>query len=265
MELTRDTVVWVTGASSGIGEALTKALAQKGVHLIISARRESELNRVAESCSRAASCRVFPIDLMDTDRFPDRVDTILEEYGKIDILINNAGISQRSLAKDTLPEVDRKIIELDLISPIYLSKAILPNMISRRSGMFVVVSSMAGKFGVPVRSGYSAAKHGLHGFFDALRVEGWEDGIKVLMVCPGFIQTQISMNAMTGDGSTQKTMDKATANGLTAEEAARQIIRGIEREKREIYVAGIKEKYALFMSKFFPGLFFRFIRKAKVT
>lgn len=265
MELNRDTVVWITGASSGIGEALAKALAQKGVHLILTARRQSELERVAQSCQAAASCLVFPMDLMDLDRFPDRVDTILEEYGKIDILINNAGISQRSLGKETLPEVDKRIIELDLISPIYLSKAVLPSMLSRRSGMLVTVSSMAGKFGVPMRSGYSAAKHGLHGFFDALRVECWDDGLKVLMVCPGFIQTQISMNALTEDGSAQKTMDKATANGLTADEAARQIIRGIEREKREIYVAGFMEKYALFMSHFFPGLFFRFIRKAQVT
>jgi dehydrogenase/reductase SDR family protein 7B len=195
-------VIWLTGASSGIGEALAYALAKENVKLILSARREDELQHVADKTQLpTADYLILPLDLSAPETFESKKSEALKKFGHIDILINNGGVSQRSLAKDTLVEVDRKIMEVNYFGTIALTKVLLPDFIKQKSGLLVVVSSAVGKFGSPWRSGYSASKHALHGFFDSLRAEIYNDGIKVLLVCPGFIQTNVSVNALIGTGA----------------------------------------------------------------
>jgi short-subunit dehydrogenase len=254
-------VVWLTGASSGIGEALAYALAKEGAKLIISARRADELQRVAAKCNLAPDkILVLPLDLTDESTFEAKKAEVLKKFSHIDTLINNGGISQRSLARDTSVAVDRSIMEVNYFGTIALTKTLLPDFRAQKSGLYVVVSSVVGKLGSPWRSGYSASKHALHGFFDSLRAEEYDSGIRVLLVCPGFIQTNISMNALTGSGAKLGSMDSATSKGLTADECAQQIITAIKSDKEEIVVAKIRERFAVIAKRFFPGIFSRLIR-----
>jgi dehydrogenase/reductase SDR family member 7B len=256
--------IWITGASSGIGEALAKALADEGAHLILSARNEAELKRVKFNCIGAEQIDIVLLDIGNhADIFKIAKETIAK-VGNIDILINNAGISQRSLAKDTDFQVDTHIINIDLLGTIAITKAVLPSMLAQKSGHIVTISSLMGKFGAPLRSGYAAAKHGLHGFFDTLRAELFDDNIKILMVCPGFVKTNISMNAVVGDGSKQGTMDEATGKGLDPEIVALKIIKAMRRDKEEIYLGG-REVMGVYMKRFFPRILSRIVRKAKTT
>jgi dehydrogenase/reductase SDR family member 7B len=256
--------IWITGASSGIGEALAMALADEGAHLILSARNEAELKRVKMNCIGAEQIDIVLLDIGNhADIFRIARETIAK-VGNIDILINNAGISQRSLAKDTDFQVDTHIINVDLLGTIAVTKAVLPSMLAQKSGHIVTISSLMGKFGAPLRSGYAAAKHGLHGFFDTLRAELFDDNIKILMVCPGFVKTNISMNAVVGDGSKQGTMDEATDKGLDPEMVALKIIRAMRQDKEEIYLGG-REVMGVYMKRFFPKILSRIVRKAKTT
>ncbi len=258
-------VVWLTGASSGIGEALAYALAKQGAKLVLSARRKDELERVARSANLSdGNCFLLPLDLADQSIFEAKKDEVIQKFGRIDVLINNGGVSQRSLAKETPVSVDRQIMEVNYFGTIALTKTVLPQFINQKSGMFVTVTSAVGKFGSPWRSGYSASKHALHGFFDSLRAEHYADNIKVLLVCPGFIQTNVSINALTGSGDKLGTMDAATAKGLTAGECALQIVSAVKSEKEEIVVAGLKESFGVWMKRFFPGIFSVMLRKMAV-
>ena len=255
--------IWITGASSGIGEALAYEFSKEGAKLILSSRNQAELERVAKGCNGQVVF-IRTLDLGRHEELPRIVVDVLDKVGRVDILINNAGISQRSLIKDTLFEVDKKLIDIDLLGTIALSKAILPHFIKNQSGHFVVVSSLMGKFAAPLRSSYAAAKHGLHGFFDALRAEMYKDNIKVTMVCPGYVRTNISRNALTADGRKQGTMDDATDKGMTPQALARKIIRAIGKEKEEVCYGG-REVLAVYLKRFFPGLLNRIVRTAKVT
>jgi len=265
MSSLQDKVIWVTGASSGIGEALVYALAKQGAKIILSARRQDELQRVADASKLPANdYLILPLDLNAPDTFEAKKNEAIKKFGHVDILVNNGGVSQRSLAKDTSVDVDRKIMEVNYFGTIALTKALLPDFIKQKSGLLVVVSSAVGKFGSPWRSGYSASKHALHGFFDSLRAELYDDGIRVLLVCPGFIQTNVSVNALTGNGSKLGSMDTATANGLTAEQCAIQIVSAIKSGKEEVVVAKFKERFAVFAKRFFPGVFSTIIRRMAV-
>lgn len=260
----RNKVVWITGASSGIGEALAVQLSQSGAKLILSARRENELQRVQKSCTNSETHLILPLDLAQPGTFTPAVKRAISLYGHVDILINNGGISQRALVKDTFLTVDRKLMEINYLGTVGLTKSVLPGMIERQGGQIVVITSLVGKFGTPMRSGYAASKHALHGFFDSLRAEVYSDGITVTIVCPGFVKTNISINALTAEGTPQKKMDNAQANGISPEKCAREIIRAIKKRKREVYIGG-KETYAVYLKRFFPGIFNRIIRTAKVT
>jgi dehydrogenase/reductase SDR family protein 7B len=191
-------------------------------------------------------------------------EKVIKEVGTIDILVNNAGISQRSLVKDTPIEIDQKLMNINFFGAVALSKAVLPGMLKQKSGQFVVISSLVGKIESPMRSTYAASKHALHGFFDSLRAETYDDGVQVLMVCPGFIKTDISINAITSDGSKQNKMDENQENGLLPEVVAKRILRAVERGKNEIYI-GKREVAAIYLKRWVPGLFARIIRNAKVT
>ncbi|MBN2298370.1 MAG: SDR family oxidoreductase [Deltaproteobacteria bacterium] len=257
-------VVWITGASSGIGEALAYEFSRKGAQLVLSARNESRLAEVRNACLNPEGHLVIPLDLNHADSYRHACAEVLSRLGKVDILVNNSGVSQRSLAAETGMDVDRAIMETNFFGTIGITKAILPSMIERKTGHFVVITSVAGKLGTPLRSTYSASKHALHGFFDSLRAETWKQGIRVTMVCPGFIRTNISINALTGNGTPQGTMDNAQACGMPAFICAEKIVRAVEKNKAEVYIGG-KEVLGIYIKRFLPGLFNIIIKRAKVT
>ena len=258
-------VIWVTGASSGIGEALVYALAKEKAKLVLSARRKEELQRVADATKLAKDdYLILPLDLDRQQDFEQKRNEVLQKFGRIDVLINNGGISQRSLAKDTTIEVDRQIFETNFFGTIALTKVVLPDMLKQKSGLLITITSAVGKFGSPWRSGYAASKHALHGFFDSLRAEVYDDNVKVMLVCPGFIQTNVSRNALTGDGSKLGTMDGATLKGLTADKCAGEIVSAIKSDKEEIIVSQFKERFGVWVMRFFPRLFSKMIRRMNV-
>ncbi len=258
--------IWLTGASSGIGEALAYAFNTEGANLIISARRKEELERVRKHCAQPDKVKILTLDLADAESLLAKAAEAEAAFdGGVEILVNNGGISQRDKVVNTSLEVDRKLMEVNYFGTIALSKALLPKMIARKRGHHVVITSAVGIISTPLRSAYAAAKHALHGFYDALRSEVHKDNIKVTIALPGFIKTNISVNALLGDGSPQSTMDQAQANGMTADECARQIILAIRREKEEVYIGGLKEKGGIYLKRYFPGLFSRMVRKMKVT
>ncbi|MFT7297406.1 MAG: dehydrogenase/reductase SDR family protein 7B, partial [Sphingobacteriales bacterium] len=185
-------VIWLTGASQGIGKALALELNSQGAKLILSARNREALYAVKSECTfNPIDVHILPLDVTDMDEIKRITQEAQRIYGKIDWLIQNAGISQRSYAEVTELKVDRTIMEVNYFGPVALTKAVLPDMIKRRSGNIAVVSSLVGKFGTPYRSSYAASKHALHGFFDSLRAETEDRGVKVTMVCPGFIATNL--------------------------------------------------------------------------
>ena len=263
-KLTNKTIC-ITGASSGIGEALTYQLAAKENTLIISARRKSELERVKKNCPETAQSKihVFPLDLSDLDSLGVAAETALNIHD-VDVLINNGGISQRSLAAETAFEVDQRIMTVNFLSAVKLTKLVLPGMIRNNCGHILVTSSLVGKFGTPFRSTYSASKHALHGLFEALRAEVWENNIFITLFCGGYIKTDISLNAVTADGSSQNKMDENQANGKSSAEAANAMIKAVENNKREILFGG-KEIIGAYIKRFAPAVLNKIIRKMKIN
>ncbi|MFO8141830.1 MAG: SDR family oxidoreductase [Marinobacter sp.] len=257
-------IVWITGASSGIGEALALRFAKAGARLVLSARRESELERVAGRCRDAGLAAdqvlVLPLDVTDWAALPGKVQTVLDSFGNVDLLINNAGVSQRSLCKDTDMAVYQKLMDVDVMGQIALTKAVLPHMLERGSGHLAVTSSVAGKVGAPTRTGYCAAKHAVMGFFDALRTEVEGEGVYVSTITPGFIRTDISRNALAGDGSTYGKLDDDIAGGMDVTECADVVFKGLQAKKREIPVGKGKEMAALWVKRLSPELLFRLAR-----
>ena len=260
----KNKVVWITGASSGIGEALTYKMNQLGAKLIISSRKGEALYKVKANCKgNPLDIHVLPLDLENTESLPDAAAAAAKIYGHIDMIIHSGGVSQRSLAIETDIKVAQSIMDINFWGAVVLTQSILPGMISRNSGHIVIISSLVGKFGTKFRSAYSASKHALHGYFDSLRTETIPE-IKITIVCPGFIKTNVTYNALKADGSRQNTMDDAQANGMPADECAEKIVKAINAGKQEVYIGG-KEKYGVLLKRFFPGLFAKIIRKAKVT
>ena len=257
-------VVWITGASSGIGEALARAFWSAGADLVLSARRREELERVSASLPSAAGrrCLVLPMDVSDSASFPASVERVKQRFGRIDVLVNNAGVSQRSWAAETPLEIDRRIMEVNFFGTVALTKCVLPLMLERRAGQIIVISSVAGKFGFYLRSAYSASKHALHGFFESLRMEVHREGVRVMLVCPGKIRTPISMNALTAEGRPFNAMDEGQIKGVPAEVCAERILKGALRGEEEVYIGG-REVKALWIKRLSPGLFSRLIRRQK--
>ncbi|MDN4164519.1 SDR family oxidoreductase [Cytophagales bacterium LB-30] len=260
----RNQVIWITGASSGIGEALAYALAKEGARLILSARNREALERVKEACLPVQAV-VLPLDLADAASMSAKVEEAVAAFGRVDVMVHNGGISQRGYLANTSLAVDRQLMEVNFFGTVALTKSLLPHFIKQRSGYFVVVTSLVGKFGTPMRSTYAASKHALHGFFESLRAEHYADGIKVSLVCPGFIKTQVSVNALTESGAKQNTMDQAQANGMLPEVFARHMVRAMEKQKEEVYIGGLREVAGVYLKRWWPSLFSRVLRKAKVT
>ena len=209
--------------------------------------------------------KVLPLDLENYMSLSGKVDEALKLFGSIDVLFNNGGVSQRSLAKDTAMEVDKRLMDVNYLGTVALTKALLPHFIEKNNGHFVVITSIVGKIGTPLRSSYAASKHALHGFFDSLRAEVYQNNIKVTLACPGFVQTNVSLNALTADGTPQNKMDSATKNGLTPEVFAEKLLKAVQQEKQEIYIGGFKEKLAVYVKRLFPKLLSKMIRKLAVT
>jgi len=256
-------VIWITGASSGIGEALVYQLNSLVAKIIISARRDNALSNVKNKCKSSDNITILPIDLTQFETLENIVKKAVSIHGKIDILINNGGLSQRSLIIETKFEVYQQMIDVNYLGTIKLTKHLLPYFIAQKSGHFVTVTSLMGKFSSPYRSGYCGAKHALHGFFDALRMEHEKDNIDVSIICPGFIQTNVAKNAITGDGSTLNKEDSATENGMPVEQCANEIITAIKNKRFETYIGG-KEKFGIYLKRFFPKLLHSVVMKSKV-
>jgi short-subunit dehydrogenase len=256
----REKTIWITGASSGIGRALAIQLAGENT-LILSSRN---LNDLEETKRRCASSKVHlePLDLGDFDSHHSIVARVIKDHGPIDHLIHCGGISQRSLVKDTLLSVDQKLMAINYTGTVSLTKAILPHFLEKKQGHFTVITSLTGVFASPFRSGYAASKHALHGFFDSLRAELEDEGVRVTIAAPGFVKTKVSVNALTGDGTSLGSMDDAQAKGISAEACASKTIRAIAKNKREVYIG--RESYAAYVKRFLPGLFARLIKNAKV-
>jgi len=254
-------VVWITGASSGIGEALAKEFAQKGACLVLSARNVERLQALQASLPNAQQHVVCPLDLSDLSGIQETVAQVLAQTGRVDILVNNGGISQRSLVGETPLEVDRKIMEVNFFGAVGLTKALLPSL-REVKGQIVVISSISGKFGFFLRSAYAASKHALHGFFESLALVEKANGINVTMVCPGKIKTPISLSALNAQGERHNAMDQNQETGMPAEECARRIVRAASKNRPEVFI-GKKEIIAVYLKRYVPWLFRRIIREQK--
>jgi short-subunit dehydrogenase len=255
-------VVWVTGASAGIGEALVKALANAGSRVVLTARRESELERVrSEAGLPDERSLVLAADVTDFDNAPSLVSKVLAKFGQIDLVVHNAGVSQRSYINETSFEVYQKMMNINFLSTVALTKAVLPYMIHHNTGHFIVISSVAGKIGTIMRSGYCASKHALHGFFDSLRAEYFDHHIKVTTVCPGYIRTNVSLNALNQTGEKYGKMDANQERGMAPEECASRILKAVSRDRKEVYIGGLKEVAAIYVKRFFPAILFDQVRK----
>src|SRR5260370_22004452 len=245
----QDRTVWITGASSGIGEALAEAFHDAGAKLILSARREAELQRVQAKCGGEPNTRILPLDMSQAEEIPNKARAALDMFAGIDFLVLNAVSSKRSRARDTDDAVYRRLMEVDFFGPEALTRAVLPRMLENKRGHIVVISSIAGKFGVPLRSGYSAAKFALHGFYEALRAEEARNGIRVTLVCPGFIRTGIRPSDLKAGRTRHAKMDPELAQGMPAEQCARHILKAVARQKEEICVGAVKEKALLYLKR----------------
>lgn len=254
--------VWITGASSGIGEACAYQYARMGCALILTATNEERLDRVAEHCLElgAGGVKLIPYDLSDNEGVSSLVTRAWEAFGCIETVLLNAGISQRTKVEDTNMSMVRQLMEINFFAPVAIAKALLPLMVNQGGGHIAVTSSIAGLFGFPLRCGYSASKHALYGYFESLQAEYYDQDIRVTMVCPGRIQTNISLRALDKGGKPYGKLDPGQAGGMNVDKAARQIVRAIQKSKREVYVGG-KELLMAYIKRFFPGLCARLSRR----
>ncbi len=259
-------VVWITGASSGIGEALAYTFAKQKAKLILSARRADELERVKKACNLPeGDVMILPMDVAEHDKAPQLTQQVIDRFGHIDILVNNAGLSHWSKIKDTKLEVVKRIMDVNFTGGAALTLAVLPGMLQRKQGQVVVISSILGKIITPKQGAYNASKHAIHGFYDTLRAESINDGLKVLLVCPGFVRTNVAKNSLDRDGKPINKDNNLIQNGLDPMYVSTQVLQAIESGKEEILLAGGKEKAGVWLKRFAPGLFSKFISKNKMV
>lgn len=262
----KNKVVWITGASSGIGEAFAKAFFTEGAKLILSSRKEEELERVKTLLvANDDQCYILPLDLSDPTSLPKKATEALTVFGRIDVLVNNGGISQRSLFAESDMTTIRRLMEVNFFGSAELTRVVLPSMMERKSGHVIVTSSVAGKFGTKFRSGYAASKHALQGLFDCIRQEMYEYNVAVTMVCPGPIKTNITQNSLTADGSDFGKMGDLHKTAMDADEMVSRIWGKIKKQKEEIYISSPKERLALLVKRISPRLLNIILKNSKVT
>lgn len=258
--------IWITGASSGIGEALAHAFVQEGAHLILSARNRTKLEQVKNKClDYRPTARIFvlPLDLEQQNVLSTKVKQVLAHFQQVDMLVNNAGVSFRGLAKDTLLSVDERVMNINYFGTIALTKALLPHFIEQKQGQIVVISSLTGKFGTQLRTAYAASKHALHGFFDSLRTELLPYNVKISLICPGFVQTNILQTALTADGTPFNDQTKEKNKRMPADVFAQKALKAIAQQKAEVYIGGW-ETVGIYIKRFFPNLFNYLIARSNV-
>ncbi|NXU45574.1 DRS7B reductase, partial [Drymodes brunneopygia] len=259
----QEAVVVITGATSGLGKECAKAFHAAGSKVVLCGRDSEKLKELVQELCAVKNHRknkhephTVVFDLSDTKTVVNAAEEILKALGHVDILINNAGISYRGTIVDTGLDVDKKVMETNYFGPIALTKALLPSMIKRRQGHIVAISSVQGKISIPFRSAYAASKHATQAFFDCLRAEVEQFDIEVTVVSPGYIQTNLSLNAVTADGSRYGVMDKTTAEGQTAAEVAQVVLNAVGQKKKEVLVAGLTPCLAVYLRNLCPRLFF---------
>ena len=235
MKKFQDKVVWITGSSSGIGEATAYEFAKEGAKLILTALEADLLEQVCKRCEELGSpaAKALPFDLSQKDQVAELAENAWNLFGHIDVFYNNAGISQRGKTIET----DMKVIK----------------MVERGGGQLVVTTSINGRFGFPLRCAYSSSKHALYGLFETIQAEYYDDNIRVTIVCPGRVQTKISFYALEKDGKQHGKMDAGQAGGCTAEVAGKKIVKAVYKKKREVLV-GKYELLMVYIKRFFPAL-----------
>ncbi len=256
-----DKRIWITGASSGIGESIAKQLSAIGAQVIISSHEPDELKRTKKEAGKTKhEIQILSFDLSSQKDVAAAADKLINDIGGVDILFNNGGISTRTTALDTSLEIDRKIMEINYFAGLILTKKLLPGMVERNFGHIIATSSISGKFGFPLRSAYAASKHALHGFYESVWTELHDKGIRTTVVCPGRVQTNISLHALDKNGKAYGKMSTAQAEGITPDKCARQILRAVRKNKREALVGG-KELIMPKLKQYFPWLFYKLIIK----
>jgi len=261
MEQFKNQIVWISGASAGIGEAIAKEAANQGAKLVLSARRVDELNRVAKDCGLSEDrYLVLPMDMTNQKDFDSLVNLVIDKFGRIDYLFNNAGVSTRALASETPVEIDKRVMDINYFGSIALTKAVLPFMSKQQSGHIIVTSSVVGYFATPMRSAYAASKHALHGFYNALREEIYPDNIRITILCPGYIKTNISVNALKADGEKFNKMSENQAAGMSPDKLAKRVLKAVKKNHRNINIGG-SELFGIYLNRFAPGLLSKILRK----
>lgn len=256
----KDKVIWLTGASSGIGEALAYELSGFGAILILSSRNESKLMKVkAQLPMNADKAKVLVLDLEKLDELKDKTLEAMSFFGTIDYFISNAGLAIRDYALNTTLEIDQKIMNINYFGPIIITKALLPSFIEKNKGHIVVTSSLSGKYGVPKIAAYAASKHALHGFYETLRSEIIDHNIQLTIIIPGIIKTAITTHALTGTGEKFGKMEKTFQTAYPVEKAAERIVVAISKNKEECFIGG-SEGVTLYLNRLSPWLLRRFIR-----
>lgn len=260
MEL-QNKIIWITGASSGIGEALAYAAVNEGAKIVISARRENELKRVAGACKTDPSnVFVLPLDLENTSTISEKVEQVIQKFGRIDVLINNSGMGHRTKAVNTPTGIDRKVMEVNFFGTINLTKAVALKMQQQKSGKIVTIASIMGKYGLPLYATYSASKFALYGYFESLRQELYADNVKVLIVSPGFINTDVSTKLLLENGSEYGVKSESQNKGMSPADCAKGIIKAIKGNRDHKYVGGY-EIFSVYVKQYFPKIFYRLMRK----
>lgn len=257
--------IWITGASSGIGEACAYIFAREQANLILTSSNADKLTVVSSKCIKlGAKCTILPYDLSNLEDLDKLTNQAISIYGTIDVMFHNAGISQRGKAIDTIFEVDSKIMDINYFAPVKITKQLLPSMIKNGGGTIAVTSSITGKFGFPLRSAYSASKFALYGFFETVHAEYYDNHIRVVMVCPGRVKTNISKNALEADGKQHNSMDEGQATGMSADKAAIKIVKAIKAQKPEVLIGG-KEIIMVYLKRLLPSVARNLVRKVKET
>lgn len=257
-------VVWITGASSGIGEALATVFANLGAKVVLSARRKDELERVRSQLNQPERHVCIAFDVTQADQAQQALEEVIAKCQRIDFLINNAGLSQRALIADTSMDTERRIMDIDYFAQIHLTKLALPYFVQQGAGHVVFISSVAGLLGTQYRASYSAAKGAIHMWANSLRAEYAEKGLRVSVVFPGFVKTNVSFNALNGAGQAQAHQDDAIENGLDADDFAQKVVKALLGNQEYIVVGGLKEKLGVAISRISPKLMYKMIRKSKV-
>jgi short-subunit dehydrogenase len=245
--------VWITGATSGIGLALAREFAKNGANLILSARSFEKLESIRQELERADEHISVALDFNSLDSMLGVIKRALENGEEPDILINNAGISQRGQAREVNIGVSREVMEVNFFATIALTQFLLPTLI-KHNGMVVTIASVAGKVGGQGMSSYAASKHAIIGYMDCLRAEEQRNGLHVLTVCPGFVSTNISINARTSDGSKYGEMADSISSGISAESCALQIVQAVKAKKKEVYIGKGISRWAPTIKRFFPSI-----------